>query len=294
MSERVATRHKAFSLARVRALASNTLLELVRLKVFYFVLIFALLMIGGSFFTADLSFQEQFQALKSMSLGAMSIFSSLLAMLATAMLLPKDLEDRTLYTILAKPVPRFEYLLGKLLGVLALLAIAIALMTTVFVIVLYARQQAALAHTAQSTPPEFVESALNAVRASTFNINLVPGIFAIYLKASVMASVTLLISTFATSSIFTVMMASAVYFIGQVQHIAREQWLESGGGLLAKLFLMVVAIAFPDMRIFDLIDDVIVGTAVPMGLFLQTTGLSMIYVGFYLLVGYLLFAWKEL
>ena len=57
--------------------------------------------------------------LKDVSLGAMSIFTWLLAVLATAMLLPKDIEDRTLYTILAKPVPRFEYLLGKLLGVLA-------------------------------------------------------------------------------------------------------------------------------------------------------------------------------
>ena len=63
--------------------------------------------------------------LKDVSLGAMSIFTWLLAVLATAMLLPKDIEDRTLYTILAKPVPRFEYLLGKLLGVLALLFVAL-------------------------------------------------------------------------------------------------------------------------------------------------------------------------
>ena len=63
----------------------------------------------------------------------MSIFTWLLAVLATAMLLPKDIEDRTLYTILAKPVPRFEYLLGKFLGVLLLLFIALSLMSVVFV-----------------------------------------------------------------------------------------------------------------------------------------------------------------
>ena len=82
-------------------------------------LLFALLIIGSSAFMVKLTFQEQFQVLKDVSLGAMSIFTWLLAVLATAMLLPKDIEDRTLYTILAKPVPRFEYLLGKLLGVLA-------------------------------------------------------------------------------------------------------------------------------------------------------------------------------
>ena len=114
-----ATQHRFFSPARVAAIASNTLLELVRLKVFYFMLLFALLIIGSSAFMAKFTFQEQFQVLKDVSLGAMSIFTWLLAVLATAMLLPKDIEDRTLYTILAKPVPRFEYLLGKLLGVLA-------------------------------------------------------------------------------------------------------------------------------------------------------------------------------
>ena len=57
--------------------------------------------------------------LKDVSLGAMSIFTSLLAIVATAQLLPRDLEDRTIYTILAKPVPRYEYLIGKLAGVLA-------------------------------------------------------------------------------------------------------------------------------------------------------------------------------
>ena len=68
-------RHKGFSLARVRAIAGNTLLELVRLKVFYFLLLFALLLIGSSLYLVKLTFQEQFQVLKDVSLGAMSIFS---------------------------------------------------------------------------------------------------------------------------------------------------------------------------------------------------------------------------
>src|SRR5436189_6460760 len=104
-------RHRAFSLARVFAITTSTLTELVRLKVFYFLLIFALLLIGNSVFMARLSFQQEFQVLKDVSLGAMSIFTSLLAIVATAQLLPRDLEDRTIYTILAKPVPRYEYLI---------------------------------------------------------------------------------------------------------------------------------------------------------------------------------------
>src|SRR4051812_36716283 len=160
MTELAATPHRFFSPARVRAISENTLLELVRLKVFYFLLLFALLIIGSSAFTSKFSFQEQFQVLKDVSLGAMSIFTWLLAVLATAMLLPKDIEDRTLYTILAKPVPRFEYLLGKFFGVLLLLFVALSLMSAVFVVVLYTREQSALAEAVRGVPKEFLDGEL--------------------------------------------------------------------------------------------------------------------------------------
>ncbi len=140
-------RHRAFSFRRVAAITRNTLTELTRQKVFYVVLIFGLLLIGTSGFMAQLSFQQEFQVLKDVSLGAMSIFISLLAIVATARLLPQEMEDRTIYTILAKPVSRFEYLLGKLTGVLLLLAITIILMSALFVAVLYAREQTVLHET---------------------------------------------------------------------------------------------------------------------------------------------------
>src|SRR6185436_17362715 len=103
------------------AIAGNTLTDLTRQRVFYFLLIFALLLIGSSVFMARFTFQQEFQILKDVSLGAMSIFTSLLAIMATARLIPQDTEDRTVYTILAKPVRRSEYVVGKLIGVLTLL-----------------------------------------------------------------------------------------------------------------------------------------------------------------------------
>jgi len=96
-------------ITRVFAITGNTLIDLTRQKVFYFLLIFALLLIGSSVFLARFSFQQEFQILKDVSLGAMSIFTSLLAILATARLIPQEIEDHTVYAVLAKPVPRFEY-----------------------------------------------------------------------------------------------------------------------------------------------------------------------------------------
>jgi len=245
------------------------------------------------------TFQQQFQVLKDVSLGAMSIFTWLLATLATAMLLPKDIEDRTLYTILAKPVPRFEYLLGKLFGVLAMLLVALLCMSALFLVVLYAREQVVLADTAKVTPPAELEAALNEVRASTFNINLLPGIAIIYVKAAVVAAMTLLLSSFATSWIFTIIMSVMMFVIGHLQPIAREYWLGAvPNGTIAspvlKLFLGLIAVAFPDFQLFNLVDDIVVGNAVTLGMFLKTAGLGGGYVLVYTLVGYLMFANREL
>src|SRR2546423_14929723 len=100
-------------------------------------------------FMAKLSFQQDFNIRKAVSLGAISMFTSLLAIVATARMLPRDIEDRTVYTILAKPVPRFEYVVGKIAGVLLLLAISTLVMIGAFLAVLYMREQAVLQATAQ-------------------------------------------------------------------------------------------------------------------------------------------------
>jgi hypothetical protein len=282
----------------VWAIGRNTLTDLVRQKVFYFLLIFALLVIGNSAFIAKLSFQEQFQMLKDISLGAMSVFSSLLAILATANFLPKDMEDRTIYTILAKPVPRYCYLLGKLCGILALLAIAILLMSGLFLGVLWLGESAALAETrAQfaSASPEDLALAIKEVTASTFNANLLPGILVIFIKAALLASLTLFISTFATSSIFTILMAVALYFIGHLQATAREYWLAGVDvDWWSRLLTAIVALLFPDLQAFNLTDDIIAGTAISLKLFLSTAALGGIYIAVYFALSAFVFSGREL
>jgi ABC-2 type transport system permease protein len=291
-------KHRAFSPARIAAITTNTLIDLTRQKVFYVVLIFALLLIGSSIFLARLTFQQEFQVLKDISLGAMSIFTSLLAIVATARLLPQEIEDRTIYTILAKPVPRFEYLAGKLFGVLLLLAISVIVMSALFFCALYFREQTVLNETARQlsgAPPEQLNDALRLVRASAFNANLVPGIAIIYAKACLLASLTLFVSTFATTNIFTIVVMVFVYFIGHLQATAREYWLQTNGGTwLARIFLAVVALLFPDFQAFNLVDDIVAGAAIPLALFFKTAALGGFYTLIYLLLATLVFYGREL
>jgi hypothetical protein len=290
--------HRAFSLARIGAITSNTLTQLTREKVFYVLLMFALLLIGSSVFMARFSFQQEFQILKDISLGAMSIFTSLLAIIGTARLLPQDIEDRTVYTILAKPVPRFEYLIGKLTGVLLLLGISVLIMSAMFTAVLYMREQAVLGETARQfahAPRAQLEEALRAVRSSALTIDLFPGITIIYLKACLLAALTLFVSTFASTNIFTIVVMVFVYFIGHLQATAREYWLqERVAGWLARAFLAVVALAFPDLQAFNLVDDIVAGTAISSALFIKTVALGIFYIVFYTSLATFVFYGKEL
>src|SRR5436189_4029005 len=293
-----AKRYRALSLSRILTITRNTLIELTRLKVFYVLLVFALLLIGSSIFMAQFTFQQEFQILKDISLGAMSIFTSLLAIVATARLLPQDLEDRTVYTILAKPVPRFEYVLGKIAGVLLLLAISTLVMSAAFVLVLCLREKAVIHATLgqmSGAPPEQIADALRAIRSSGLNIDIFPGIIIIYLKACLLAALTLFVSTFATTNIFTIVVMAFIYFIGHLQATAREYWLqEHSSGWITHVFLAIVALLFPDLQAFNLVDDIVAGTAISLGVFLKTAILGAFYTTIYTLLAVFVFYGKEL
>ena len=255
-------------------------------------------MIGSSIFMAQFSFQQEFQILKDVSLGAISMFTSLLAIVATARMLPRDIEDRTVYTILAKPVPRFEYVIGKIAGVLLLLAISTLVMVAAFLAVLYMREQAVLQATAKqlaAAPPDQLADALRAVRASAFNVDLVPGIIIIFLKACLLTALTLFVSTFATSTIFTIVVMVFIYFIGHLEATAREYWLTAhGGGLVTRVSLAIVALLVPDLQAFNLVDDIVAGTAISMAVFIKTALLGIFYTVIYTLLAVFVFYGKEL
>lgn len=292
---------------RVLVIATHTFTQLARMKVFYFLAIFAVIAIASNFF--DLPQHEGPEALganvlrsiKSWSLGAMTLFSVVLSIVATALLLPKDVEDRTLYTILAKPVPRLDYLIGKLLGVLMLVFVSLALMDVLMTVVLQIRTSMVLEQQeAMATAMGWTQDAIASLRAETMangpNGSLQGAVFAVFLRASIMASLALLISTFSSSTLFTTIVSFLIYFIGHLQADARDIYLhagQAGEGVFARTASLLVSLVLPDFQLFNVIDAVIEGQALPLLMLGKLTLVGLYYAFFFTIASWFVFADKE-
>jgi hypothetical protein len=171
-------------------------------------------------------------------------------------------------------------------------------MGAVFVVALYGRQQLVISETIRTSagvPPAQLAESIQEIHAATFTWSLVPAICAIYVKAALFASLTLLISTFASSWIFTILVSIACYFIGSLQGIARDVWLGSAStGPVPRIFLALIALIFPDLQLFNIVDDIVAGNSIPAILFAKTMALGGLYTTIYFLVAYFVFSGKEL
>jgi len=123
------------SLDRIAAIARNTLREAIRHRVLYTLLFFALAMIGTGVLLASLSYVERERILQDVGFAAIRVFSVAIAIFVGIGLVHKEVDRRTIYTILSKPIARSEFLLGKYLGLLATLWLQIAVMGLGFAVV---------------------------------------------------------------------------------------------------------------------------------------------------------------
>ena len=278
------------------AIASNTFTQLMRMKVFYFMLIFTVVIISVNFFFLGWTLEQELKSIKDAAFGAMRIFSAVFAIVGTALLIPKDVEDRTLYTILTKPVPRIEYLLGKLVGVLVLIAVSLVMMSALFLAVLYLRQHQILAQEILLQPNVPPEELRAMIFAQGVQPELLIAVVALFLQAAVAAAVALMVSTFASSTLFTIIVSLMVFLIGHAQSLARGVWFPDGEShsTAARVLAGLVALVFPDFNLFNLFDGIAAGQEVPAGIVVRLTVLAGFYLAIYTIVSWFVFAKKEL
>ncbi|MDJ0763473.1 MAG: ABC transporter permease subunit [Myxococcota bacterium] len=124
-------------MSTVLAIARNTFKEAIRDRILYGFLFFATCLILFSLVLGQLSFGEEVRAIIDVGLAGISFFAVLMAIFLGIALLRKEIEKRTLYTVLSRPISRSTYLLGKFFGLVSTLIVQIALMVAVWIAVLW-------------------------------------------------------------------------------------------------------------------------------------------------------------
>jgi ABC-type transport system involved in multi-copper enzyme maturation permease subunit len=170
------------SLHRIGVLALNTYREAVRDKLLYNLLLFAALMIASSILLAQLQIGKDERIYRDVGLSAIAFFGVLIAIFVGINLVYREISTKTVYTMLSKPVRRWEFLVGKYAGLLSLLAVEVAIMSACFLGVLV-------------------------WKGSEFSMGLVWAITTIYLELALVTAIAIFFSSFTTpylAGMFTV------------------------------------------------------------------------------------------
>ena len=293
---------------RISVVAGATFTQLMRMKIFIFLIVFALILLAfngirmSSYLGPEAHGENELTLLKNSAFGAMRLFGLIFCVSSTALLIPKDTEDRILYTILCKPVPRIDYLMGKALGVLALTILAIGIMDTFMTGMLWMRTSAILAeqsaalHTSGYTP-EAMQPFLDRIMAQGPTWNVQAGLLVMIFEFTVLCSLSLLISCITSGTIISSILSFCVYFIGLFQTQAKSIWMNQSSGQGFSIWEIwtsqAVGIIFPNFGMYSITDSALNGQVIPLSIILQLGLISIAYFLFHTTLAAWIFRKKE-
>jgi Cu-processing system permease protein len=122
---------------RILVIAFNTFRENLRDKILYNLLVFAVLLMGASILLGALTIAEQEKIITDMGLASINLIGVVIAIFVGIGLVSKEIERRTIYTILARPISRTQFILGKYAGLVITLGVNLVIMFGVFLLTLW-------------------------------------------------------------------------------------------------------------------------------------------------------------
>jgi len=197
---------------RILAIAENTFRETVRDKILYNLILFALIMIFSSLAIGQLTLGNENKVILNLGLAAISIFGTMIAIFIGTGLVYKEIEKRTVYALLAKPVRRAELIVGKYFGLVFTLLVNLLIMTAgLMLALLYAGDASAGSY-----------------------VRILPAVLMIFLSLCLVTALALFFSTFSTpvlSVLFTLFLWIIGHFgndlknFGELTKSASAEWL---------------------------------------------------------------------
>jgi ABC-type transport system involved in multi-copper enzyme maturation permease subunit len=240
-------------MSRVGIVALNTFREAVRDRVLYNLVFFALVMIAASILVGQISIGIEEMVIVTLGLSAISVIGLLIAVFIGVSLVSKEMEKRTLYALLAKPVRRWEFLLGKFGGLVLTLTVNTAAMAVGLFLVL-----------------SLVRHSENPV-----TVPVLVAVYFILLKLALVVALALLFSCY-TTPLLSILCTAGLYvaglFVTEMRNFQSETMSRAMQSLLSGFSYIL-----PNFENFDVMALAAHGRAIPKGLIAQNTAYALVY-----------------
>jgi ABC-type transport system involved in multi-copper enzyme maturation permease subunit len=231
------------TLRAIQGIALNTFREAIRDRILYLLLVFALVLIGVSRALSQLTVGSEEKIVKDLGLSAISIFGVLTAVFLGVSLVFKEVDKRTIFTLLANPVRRWHFIVGKYLGLLVVLTMNVVLMTAV----------------------------LAAILVGESVVAMLPAVALILVELALITAWAILFSCF-TNPILAAVGTIAVYVVGHMSwsfELLKNRIPSGWTSVVCDVLYWVL----PNLSLLDIKAEVVHGVAVPA----STMGLAVLY-----------------
>jgi ABC-type transport system involved in multi-copper enzyme maturation permease subunit len=259
--------------------ALNVFRESVRDKVLYNLVLFALLLIGASYLIGQLTAGQDVKIIKDLGLAATSIFGLFIAIFIGIGLVSKEVERRSIYSLLAKPIRRDQLLLGKYAGLILTLAVNLLIMA----VALYA----VLAYMAWKLGPEAAAQS----GIPVLDPMLTRAIGLTFVELAIVTAIAIFFSTFSTpvlSAALTFGIFVAGRFSGDLRNFDQVVQSQAVARLTQLLYWIL-----PNLAPFDVRAQVVHGQAVPLGYVALTSAYGLLYIAALLVPAAVIFSRRD-
>jgi ABC-type transport system involved in multi-copper enzyme maturation permease subunit len=261
------------------AIAINVFRESVRDKVLYNLVLFAILLIGASLLIGQLTAGQDVKIIKDLGLSATSLFGLFIAVFIGIGLVSKEVERRSIYSLLAKPIHRSQLVVGKYIGLVLTLTVNVALMAVA--------QYAVLALMRWGVP----EAVVRAWDAPPLDPALLVAIGLILVELMLVTAIAVFFSTFSTP-ILSAALTFGLFVVGHFSADLRnfEAAVESPmAGRVARALYWVL----PNLALFDVKANVVHGQHVPFGYVALAIAYATTYIALLLTISVTVFSRRD-
>ena len=255
---------------RIGVVALNTFREAVRDRVLYNLVFFALVMMAAAILVGQISIGIEQIVIVTLGLSAISVIGLLISVFIGVGLVSKEIDKRTLYALLAKPLRRWEFLTGKFAGLVFTLAVNTAAMAAALFLALY-----------------YVKHALP--RA---DVAVLVAVYFILLKLALVVALAMLFSCF-TTPLLAILFTAGLYVAGLFVHELRGLQSEEISPALA-VILRWLSYLLPNFENFNVMGAAAHGRGIPGALIAQNTLYAVLYCAIVLILAAAVFSRRNL